>query len=1298
MTIRTWIGGHAATPDSWNDPLNWLGGGVPLAGDTVIIGSAASPPLLDASTPNLGDLNIDPGGGFTVGPFALNVASVLDLGSIDVQTGGVVISTGNIAVATAAGATGLLAIEAGGTVTGNGGLTFADNGGTITVSGLGALLNGTATFIVGNSATGVATVNNGGIVNAGSVAVGQLAGSNGSLTIGPGGTVRVTAAPQTATFSVQIGNATGPTALANGEVTVSGIGALLDTNGNPMEIGRSGIGNLTISQGGSVVAGTPNTTLQSAIAVGRLGTGSIVLTDPGSTLTSNGFMFVGRGGTGNLLIENQASLFVGVDTATNTGGINIGATEGGTSAALPATVQVGGLGNAHITTGGVLSSQLNIGVGFAGSTGVMSIDNGGTVEAGSTFRIGGSQSIGTGSTVTTTTGSTTTTAPELLVGTGTVTVGPLGLLKADGTGVTVGSSDIAVGSGTGSTGVLTVSGAGAVVDSNGGLVVVGGVGTGTLTVNSGGMVLSGSQMAVGVALAIGGTVFGGNGAVNIGASGTVAITAPAETSSYGMLIGTANANVGGPSDTATGAMTVSGAGALLTSASGLAVGYLANGSLTVSQGGSVVVSTLNSNALAALSIGKQGNGSVTIIGFGSTYDATGRVIVGREGTGTLTVENQGDLRIQLDPTNNATLDIGGTDTTSGTLYVGGSGMALVTSGGQITAEEVLNVGRNGTDGNLTIDNGGLVAAGTQINIGNSISLAAGTSIVSTTGTVVTAGTIVGASGTIDVGFDGALRINGLGPAGTPDIAIGAAVDSAGVLNVSGFGALVDSNGGTIQVGGLGTGTLNINGGEVNAGFVSVEAGGSINIDGGTLTATSITLSSGVTLSGTGTTFPPILNDVGLINGSIINNGTVAANGPLTITGSVTGTGLLQINAGAILAVNQIGVGEQIAFQGGTGTLVTQQTGTIAALISGFVVGDKIDLGGLAFTQEASATIAGGVLTVTSGLATETLNMAGIADGTQFFVSADGNGTDIAIVPAGMVPLHGTHDQYVVANSNGSLYVQDTVAGRDGLQILSGEALLAFPDGTGVFDPTGTAEDVARVYMTALGRPPDVGGLEFWTADIDNSNVPLSAVAGALVASPEFIDPNGPLSDSAFVQRLYLDAFFRAADPAGLQFWDNLLASGGTRGDVVLGFAQSPEFKADALPNAGDKNDAEAFRVYAAALGRAPDAGGEAFWSAQLASGATPTTVAQGFVNSAEFQNNFGSLSAADFVSGLYQHVLHRAGDPGGQQFWTNFLQQGSSQASVIVGFSDSLENRVQTAGATHDGWVFIPPPFHAVIG
>jgi hypothetical protein len=293
-------------------------------------------------------------------------------------------------------------------------------------------------------------------------------------------------------------------------------------------------------------------------------------------------------------------------------------------------------------------------------------------------------------------------------------------------------------------------------------------------------------------------------------------------------------------------------------------------------------------------------------------------------------------------------------------------------------------------------------------------------------------------------------------------------------------------------------------------------------------------------------------------------------------------------------------------------------------------------------------------------------------------------------PPGEVILHGSSSQYIVADDNGSLYVQDTVAGRDGTQTLPGVTEMVFTDGTGVFDPTGTAEDVARIYGATLGRGPDVAGLEYWTAQVDDSNVPLSVVASSFTTSPEFIQDYGSLSDGAFVNQLYENVLGRAADASGAQYWDGVLASGASRGTVVLGFAESQENETKTISTAGDVDNAEAYRLYQAALDRAPDASGLSYWSSTLANGVTPTQVAQNFISSAEFLQDYGTLSASDFVSTLYQNVLHRAADPTGLQYWTNALQQGASEASVLVGFSDSLENRVNTASATHANWVFIP--------
>ena len=101
-------------------------------------------------------------------------------------------------------------------------------------------------------------------------------------------------------------------------------------------------------------------------------------------------------------------------------------------------------------------------------------------------------------------------------------------------------------------------------------------------------------------------------------------------------------------------------------------------------------------------------------------------------------------------------------------------------------------------------------------------------------------------------------------------------------------------------------------------------------------------------------------------------------------------------------------------------------------------------------------------------ATPIIDTAGPTLGTATSISSIGD----------TVTLSGSHDQYVIADSNGSLYVQDTVSGRDGTQTLSGISQISFADGTGVFDLTGTAENVARIYLATLNRPADPGGLEY----------------------------------------------------------------------------------------------------------------------------------------------------------------------------------------------------------------------------
>jgi len=294
----------------------------------------------------------------------------------------------------------------------------------------------------------------------------------------------------------------------------------------------------------------------------------------------------------------------------------------------------------------------------------------------------------------------------------------------------------------------------------------------------------------------------------------------------------------------------------------------------------------------------------------------------------------------------------------------------------------------------------------------------------------------------------------------------------------------------------------------------------------------------------------------------------------------------------------------------------------------------------------------------------------------------------ALYSAPSIHLNGVHTDYIIAQvSGGQAYIQDTHAGRDGTQTVASLGRISFADGTGLFDPTGTAEDVARLYQGAFGRTPDIQGLDDNTALVTTNTVGLAALAASFTSSPEFNARYGQTDTAGFARQLYVNVLHRNPDAAGQQLWVNY-TNATSRGAALLAFSDSLENHRQTLPTAGSASDAEATRLYQAAFNRAPDDAGLALWSGQLHQGIAVDQVAQGFVASREFAQAYGSLDPSGFVTQLYTNILHRAPDAAGQQGWLNALAGGATRAHVLAGFADSNENRIATAGATHDAWVF----------
>lgn len=156
------------------------------------------------------------------------------------------------------------------------------------------------------------------------------------------------------------------------------------------------------------------------------------------------------------------------------------------------------------------------------------------------------------------------------------------------------------------------------------------------------------------------------------------------------------------------------------------------------------------------------------------------------------------------------------------------------------------------------------------------------------------------------------------------------------------------------------------------------------------------------------------------------------------------------------------------------------------------------------------------------------------------------------------------------------------------------------------------QPVARLYLAALGRLPDAGGLEFWTQQHYQGRSLLYIVTRVL-SSSEFARRFGNGTNTDFVNMLYQNVLGRPGDWAGTQFWVGRLASGNvSRASLVVSFSESPEHVRKSAPTT------EACVVFLGMVRRAPDPSALSWWSTKRASG-SPTDVLTSLVlSSAEY--------------------------------------------------------------------------------
>lgn len=222
-------------------------------------------------------------------------------------------------------------------------------------------------------------------------------------------------------------------------------------------------------------------------------------------------------------------------------------------------------------------------------------------------------------------------------------------------------------------------------------------------------------------------------------------------------------------------------------------------------------------------------------------------------------------------------------------------------------------------------------------------------------------------------------------------------------------------------------------------------------------------------------------------------------------------------------------------------------------------------------------------------------------------------------------------------------------------------------------------EICRLYVAMFGRVPN-------SIDLDLGKTDRSAGASLLEVAERFANREefevGPIATEGDVQAIelgYMNAFGRAPDPEGQQFWLDQFSAGVSRVEFIVALTESPESIAfnDTVEPSPPVSRPIA-RLYRAALGRGPDAAGLAFWVERIEAGSPLVEIADFFVSSTEFGETSGSLDDAAFVEFLYVQVLGRPSEGAGASFWRGLLAEGRSRGDVLLLFSESVEFRVLT--------------------
>lgn len=241
--------------------------------------------------------------------------------------------------------------------------------------------------------------------------------------------------------------------------------------------------------------------------------------------------------------------------------------------------------------------------------------------------------------------------------------------------------------------------------------------------------------------------------------------------------------------------------------------------------------------------------------------------------------------------------------------------------------------------------------------------------------------------------------------------------------------------------------------------------------------------------------------------------------------------------------------------------------------------------------------------------------------------ATGTGSTLAFTPS----VEGTYDVTFTATDD------DTGADNDQKSIV-----VAY---------TATQDHVVRLYDDLLGRLPDLSGLQYWTALLNNG-LTRGEIARAIMASAEYRQLR--------IESLYQQYLGRGAESGALIYWTNFILNGGSELDFKAALLASPEYQS---LHASDTLFVQS--LYNDILGRSADTAGENFWVQAL-----PTSGHAGVVSALLRSPE----SYRRLINDAYQTFLGRTVDNSSANYWLNLISTNAIDfTDLFARITDSTE-------------------------